>query len=123
MPRPAKWNSPTGSVRLPQHAIEACVQLARALDAPLPEPQDDPEFAAYESFVRNLKPHLVNLTDKHGVRRYLVRCDQPPTFEQWKLLNQVEARLLRECERRQVNPLLVFSKLVEQVFQPLKEAK
>jgi hypothetical protein len=31
MPRPPKWNSPTTSVRLPEHTIAACLELAKAL--------------------------------------------------------------------------------------------
>lgn len=120
MPRPAKWNSPTESVRLPRHAITACLELAKALDQPLPEQCNEPEFAAYESFVRNLKPHLVNLTDRHGVKRYIVRCDQPPTFEEWKLLQQVEERFTRRCQEEKVNPLLVFVQLVERVCKPMR---
>jgi len=122
MPRPPKWNSPTESVRLPSHAIEACINLARAMDQPLPAETTDPEFAEYMDFVRNLKPHLVNLTDRHGVRRYLIRCDQPPTFEEWKVLKQVEARLYQRCQQENINPLLVFSELVTRVFKPMKEA-
>lgn len=117
MPRPPKWNAPTESVRLPKHAIAACVDLAKALDAPLPVRQDDPRFAEYEDFVRNLKTYLVTLDE----RRYLVRCDQPPTFEEWKLLERLEDRLLKQCQKQRVNPKLVFARLVEQVFQPLRE--
>jgi hypothetical protein len=32
MGRPSNWNSPTDSVRLPKHAIPACMALARQLD-------------------------------------------------------------------------------------------
>jgi hypothetical protein len=121
MPRPPKWNAPTQSVRLPKHAIAACVDLAKALDAPLPVSQDDPQFAAYEDFVRNLKTYLVNLDSAGNSRRYLVRCDQPPTFEEWKFLECLEEKLLRQCQKRKVDLKLVFARLVEQVFQPMKE--
>ncbi|HSP30458.1 MAG TPA: hypothetical protein VLO13_00330 [Halomonas sp.] len=36
MGRPSNWNSPTDSVRLPKHAIAACLALARQLDDPKP---------------------------------------------------------------------------------------
>lgn len=36
MGRNPKWNSPTDSVRLPTHAIPACLALARQLDDPKP---------------------------------------------------------------------------------------
>lgn len=36
MGRPSLWNSPTDSVRLPKHAIAACLALARQLDNPKP---------------------------------------------------------------------------------------
>ena len=36
MGRPSNWNSPTDSVRLPKHAIPACLALARQLDEAKP---------------------------------------------------------------------------------------
>lgn len=122
MARPSKWNSSTESVRLPKHAIEACIALARAMDQPLPAEATDPEFAEYMAFVRGLKPYLVNLTDKHGVRRYMIRCDQPPSFEEWKRLGQIEQKIYQRCQEAGVNPLLVFAELVARICQPMKGA-
>lgn len=127
MPRPPKWNSLTESVRLPAHAIEACLALAKALDTPLPETTSDPalvrQFADYTSFVQNCaKPKLVTI-QKGPVPRLYVLQSEVISFEEYqqvevalnKLLTLMDAEGLRKDER-----LYLFSCLVEEVFEPFE---
>jgi hypothetical protein len=119
MPRPAKWNAPTESIRLPSHAIAACVRLARALDEPLPAPEADPLVGEYLSFVQNLQPSLVTIQDGAELRRYRVECESL-TFEEYQTVCGAIAGFEAQTNGLSADErLYVFSRLVEQVFKPL----
>ncbi len=123
MSRPSKWNTPTTSIRVPAHAVDRLLELARALDMLPPTAEPDPEFAEYVSFVQNLQPCLFSIQDGAELRRYWIECS-PPTFEEWKLLCEVQERLLAQMDAegwRQDARLYVISRMVEQVFKPLPE--
>lgn len=124
MPRPPKWNHPTEAVRLPQPAIEACLKLAAAIDRieSIEAPPDE-QFARYGRFVQNLsQPKLLAIQDGSQQQRYLIQAE-PPSFEDFKLIEQVIERLEERMNQEQFDEddrLLLLSKLVEQVFEPMK---
>lgn len=93
MGRPSNWNSPTDSVRLPKHAIAACMALARQLDDPIP-------LEDVKNNVQNsLCPSLLTSQSKQGTYRLVLDPPRP-------LPPQVEASIDEYCDR-------VFSSLTE----------
>lgn len=123
MARPPKWNSPTDSVRLPAHLIPRLVELAKILDQPIPESRPEPAFQEYCDFVQNLNPLMVTTTASKGrEERYLIDST-PITFEEFKLLQQIEADLYTKMDEQGLSKgdrLYVFSHLVEQWATPVK---
>lgn len=126
MPRPAKWNSPSEAVRLPKHAIDACLKLAAALDAPPPQTASDPAIAAqfqgYQRFVQNCQPTMVSIADGLDERQYLI-APQPVSFEEYQQLERAIASLESRMEAEKFNEhdrMYLFSKLVEEVCKPMK---
>ena len=108
MPRPSAWNSPTTAIRLPKHAVEACLELARTLDQPISE-----------GFVQNTDPLLITVGQGTECDRYLLPS-QALTPEQANqmdtLIDQVlatvpglgkdaEALLLAELTPRVLSPI------------------
>lgn len=126
MPRPAKWNSPSEAVRLPKHAIDACLKLAAALDAPPPQTESDPalaeQFQGYQRFVQNCQPTMVTIQDGLDERQYLIQ-PSPCSFEEYRqiemAIEQLQARM--KAERfNEHDRMYLFSKMVEQVCKPVK---
>lgn len=98
MGRNPKWNSPTDSVRLPKHAISACLALARQLDDPKP-------VGDVKNNVQNpTDPYLLTSEGQGGTYRLLL---DPPRY----LPPPVATAIEEYCDR-------VFASLTdsEQVF-------
>ena len=55
MGRPSKWNSPTTSIRVPKHAVEAVLSLAYHLD-------NQPAGVSYK---KGLTEELIQLIRRH----------------------------------------------------------
>ncbi|MBD2107407.1 hypothetical protein [Nodosilinea sp. FACHB-13] len=86
MPRPPKWNNPTDSVRLPKHAIPACMALARQLDGS--KPVED-----VKNNVQNLLgPSMLTSESRDGTYRLFLK---PPP----ELPPNVEASIEEYCDR------------------------
>jgi hypothetical protein len=111
--RPAKWHGETEVIRLPKHAIAACLELAKTLDQPPPESAASSELEAYQTFVQNsLTPMLITVDGA----QYVIRCDQPVTFETWKSLETLEAEVFQQCQEHGINPLVVLAQLAQEVY-------
>ena len=81
MPRPSAWNSPTTAIRVPAHAVDAVMMLARKLDQ---EPQT--------GFVQNPDqpppPYMVTVDNDAYI------CHPPTTTpEEDALIDQAMAKL------------------------------
>jgi len=66
MPRPSNWNSPTTAIRIPAHAAEQLLAIARQLDSPS------------DGFVQNpsTPPLLISVDDTSGDNQYLIEAVQ-----------------------------------------------
>ncbi len=102
MPRPSPWNSPTKAIRVPEHATEACLQLARMLD------QDSPEV------LYKTEPLLVTIDD----RRYLMP-PQAITPEQAAWANDLIDQVLATAELGKDAEALLLSELAPRILSPL----
>lgn len=74
MPRPSAWNNPTTAIRVPAHAVDAVIALAKQLD---------------QGFVQNdATPTRGPVIVAIGEERYLCQPpDAPP--ETWELADQL----------------------------------
>lgn len=74
MARPSNWNSPTVAIRVPAHAVDALMALAKQLDRDnvqnLPPEQPGPYILTTETY-------------KDGVQRYLIQADADTPAEVW----------------------------------------
>jgi hypothetical protein len=87
MGRPSNWNSPTDSVRLPKHAIAACLALARQLD-------DSKPVGDVKNNVQNpTGPYLLTSESTKGTYTYTVNPPPDIPAEVWatadRLLDEV----------------------------------
>lgn len=105
MGRPSNWNSPTDSVRLPKHAIAACMALARQLDDPIP-------LEDVKNNVQNsLGPSLLTSQSSNGTYRLFLK---PPPM----LTPDEEASIEEYCDRlfdgfTQTDWVYLLTRLVE----------
>ncbi|MGH3056122.1 MAG: hypothetical protein ACRDL7_14205, partial [Gaiellaceae bacterium] len=113
----------TESVRLPSHAIEACVNLAKALDQAPPESESNSEFGEYLSFVQNLAtPNLFTVHDGKGERRYLMQSE-PITLEEYRLVKRAVEELTQRMDAEKLSNhdrLWLLSQMVEKIFPQMK---
>lgn len=79
MGRPAKWNSrETAAIRIPAHAVDQCLALAKLLDKPA-----DP------SFVQNLNPTLVTVNEE----QYIIQ-PEPLSVQELEQVDRMADQLL-----------------------------
>jgi hypothetical protein len=107
MGRPSNWNSPTDSVRLPKHAIAACLALARQLDDA--KPVED-----VKNNVQNPPgPYLLTTDGPQGSYRLFLDppTDISPLMEH--AIGEYCDQLLDELSER--DQLLVVARLVEEL--------
>lgn len=102
MPRPSNWNSPTAAVRVPAHAVDAVIALARQLDKEPPQ-----------SFVQNPSgPYLVS----DGEDRYLIPTPTAPP-EMWEQADRLIDELFHEHDQDDL--LLILAKLAKHWGKPI----
>ncbi len=115
MGRKGNWNSSeTTAIRVPTAIVEQLLEMARVLDSGESQDFVQKPRALPESF----PPYLVTVTDRTGEHRYrMPSCTLSGAENAWAE-REVE-RLLDECDRLRLNPLLVLSELAAAWMQPM----
>ena len=106
MPRPPRWNSPTEAIRVPAHAVEKILELARLLDG--------------QSFVQNstTDPLMVTVDEKP-----YYFPPQSITAEESEMLNRLVEKLLAESDRlgiKERDRIVLIGEIAKRVGDPLQ---
>ena len=107
MPRPSKWQSKTTAIRVPEHAAEQLLAIAKQLDS--------------QSFVQNpaVEPLLFTIEASKGVERYLIQAE-PCTEDEMAQVEAALAKLYAKLGGGKLDDLLyVAAKIAQQVGTPL----
>jgi hypothetical protein len=110
MPRPSSWNSPTTAIRVPAHAVDALLALARQLD------QADN--------VQNLEdapaPYLFACeTYDQGTQRYLICPPADASEETWAEADRLVDELFKQFPDED-DRLLLLANFAKLWGKPLK---
>lgn len=108
MPRPSKWKSKTTAIRVPEHAADQLLAIARQLDVP-------------SGFVQNPAPSpiICTIDSAKGTERYLIQAE-PCTDEEMEQVDQALDWLYGQLKGRSRDDLLyVAAKIAQAVGTPL----
>lgn len=110
MPRPSKWKSKTTAIRVPEHAADHLLEIARQLDAP-------------SSFVQNLQPTLITIEDYATTERYILQ-NEPLSADEEAIVESAMSELWAQCETLSPNEKwLLLADLVQATLKPLSIEK
>lgn len=108
MPRPSNWKSPTTAIRVPAHAVDQLMAIARQLDT--------------QSFVQNPAappPLIFTIESAKGTERYFVQAE-PCTDEELEQIDQALDRLYEQLQGHKTEELLyVAAKIAQAVGKRL----
>jgi len=116
MGRKGNWNSnETTAIRVPTALVEQLLEMARALDS-----GDSQDFVQnHTALPASFPPYLVTIADRTGERRYgLPACTLTGAENAWA--EREVDRLLDQCDRLRLDPLLVLSELTAAWVQPME---
>jgi hypothetical protein len=119
MGRKGNWNSnETTAIRVPTALVEQLLEMARALDS-----GDSQDFVQnHRALPASFPPYLVTVADRAGERRYrLPACTLTGAENAWA--EREVDRLLDECDRLRLDPLLVLSESIAAWLQPMEEGQ
>ncbi len=119
MGRKGNWNSnETTAIRVPTALVDQLLEMARALDS-----GDSQDFVQnHKALPVSFPPYLVTVADRAEERRYgLSACTLTGAENAWAE-REVE-RLLDECDRLRLDPLLVLSELTAAWMQPMEPTR
>lgn len=106
MGRPSRWNSPTDSVRLPKHAIPACMALARQLDEAKP-------VGDVKNNVQNpTGPYLLTSDSPKGTFQYTVNPPPDIPAEVWAEADRLIDEVCGQMDQKE--HWLMLGRLVEE---------
>ena len=107
MPRPSKWRSKTTAIRVPEHAADQLLAIARQLDAP-------------SGFVQNPKPTLITIDDFATAERYILQ-NEHLTADEEAIIESAMSELWSHCETmRPDDKWLLLANLVQATMKPIE---
>lgn len=106
MGRPSAWNSPTVAVRVPVHAVDQLLVIARQLDTP-------------RSFVQNSAPRMITIERGPERKQYLLGLDSVElTPQEDALVEQMVDKFMDSVDKRDRD--YAFTCLVEKILKPIE---
>ena len=109
MARPKSWNSPTAAIRVPAHAVDAVMALARQLDS---QPTST-------GFVQNPGRYLITIAKGFDDEaRYLLQPPADISEAEAALVDGLVDQFFAAHDERDL--LAIYSRLVEKTLTPLK---
>lgn len=108
MPRPSKWNSKTTAIRVPEHAADQLLAIARQIDAQC-------------GFVQNPEPLGVTIEDNATTERYIL-LQEPLTEDEQAIIDQAISSMQPDLNKlRPDERLLLFASLVQACMAPIEQ--